>query len=979
MGGSHYAYTEGQSDAQAERHFTPGAALCLLEMNGTKPVLRSLVEDPQGVIRDPDVSGDGRRILFAWKKSDRLDDYHLHELDLTSGKVRQLTFGLGFADYEGVYLPDGDLLFTSTRCVQTVDCFTTEVSNFYTCNPDGKYLRRVGFDQVHTNYPTVTQDGRVLYTRWEYNDRGQIFPQGLFQMNADGTGQTACYGNNSYFPTTILHARQIPGTTKVVAIASGHHTRQTGKLILVDPARGRQENQGVQLIAPVRDTPAVRIDQFGQEGALWQYPYPLSETDYLVTYNPWGWSQQPLLFGIYYMTSDGRRELLVSNPSISCNQAIPLHRPMPRLLPNTVAYTQRNGTYYVQDVHAGPGLAGIPRGQAGRLRVVALDFRAALLGGNGNHGEAGSAFVATPVAVSQGCWDPKIVLGETPICADGSAFFTVPARTPVYFQVLDAKGYVIQTMRSWSTLQPGENASCVGCHEHKNSAPLPRPVKEALKRGPKPLEPFHGPPRGFSFSREIQPILNRHCIGCHKDRGRLLYVSSSAAEKTPHRNSAKDTAFSLLDHETIDPKAKRRFSDGYLALTGSILAKNGTLEGVCRPLVNWTSPQSGPPMRTPYAAGAAKSTLLTLLEQGHKGVTLDCEELARLACWIDLVIPYCGDYTEAHAWTTQEKERYDHFLTKRKKMAAIEAHNIRELVAARGGDAGLVSADSRPDEAMTLRLEVVAADGSIVASRSGQARFSVPLVVEVPRRFRAGDRIRAAGAKYLAVQFDAHVGEALLFAPKGQLEMAVPLPPADVRTAPTPYPPAAFQAEQPRISIRPAALRELDAYRNVALNPYDVRSQATAYPHATASSEYGDEPVFAAPNAIDGHRLNRGHGGWPFQTWGPDRRKDLWWQVDFGREVQLDKVVLILRADVPHDRYWRQATLLFSDGQRQVIHLQKTAKPQTVSFRVRKTSSLKLIDLVQDAPLGWCALAAVETWGRDPVAVAEDLDRPAQD
>ena len=101
MGGSHYAYTEGQSDAQSERHFVPGAALCLWEMSGTTPVVRTLIDDPRGVIRDPDVSYDGRRVLFAWKKSERQDDYHLYELELASGKVRQLTSGLGWADYEG--------------------------------------------------------------------------------------------------------------------------------------------------------------------------------------------------------------------------------------------------------------------------------------------------------------------------------------------------------------------------------------------------------------------------------------------------------------------------------------------------------------------------------------------------------------------------------------------------------------------------------------------------------------------------------------------------------------------------------------------------------------------------------------------------------------------------------------------------------------------------------------------------------------
>ncbi len=668
LGGSHYAYTEGQSDAQAERHFTPGAALCLCRMDGATPRVRTLLADPQGVIRDPDVSYDGRRALFAWKKSDREDDYHLYEMELASGRVRQLTFGLGFADYEGAYLPNGDLVFNSTRCVQTVDCYTTEVSNFYTCNKDGKYLRRLGFDQVHTNFPTVTEDGRVLYTRWEYNDRGQIYPQALFQMLGDGTGQTEFYGNNSWFPTTILHARAIPGTQKVLAVASGHHSRQTGKLIVIDPAQGRQENAGVQLVTPVRETKAERIDAYGQGGELFQYPYPLSETEYLVTYAPWGWARPAPRFGVYLATADGRRELLAADPEISCNQAVPVRsRPALPLRPSLVD-TQEQRTYYVQDVYAGPGLAGVARGTVKKLRVVALDFRAALVGGNGNRGPAGAAFVSTPVAVGNGCWDPKIVLGEAEVHGDGSASFVVPARTPVYFQAVDAKGYVVQTMRSWSTLQPGETGACVGCHESKNCVPLPYRASLATRSRPQQLSPFYGPPRGFSFPKEVQPILDRHCTRCHNDRSRLMadgrQVLAADARGADKKNP--DRAFSLLSAETLDTAAKRRWSDAYLVLTHAELDPKKRFSGRSGELVDWISVQSAPPMLPPYSGGAAKSRLMTLLEEGHKSVRLSRRELDTVACWVDLLVPYGADYLEANAWSPRRPRDTTFFEERRR-------------------------------------------------------------------------------------------------------------------------------------------------------------------------------------------------------------------------------------------------------------------------------------------------------------------------
>lgn len=811
LGGSHYAYTEGQSDAQKERHFQPGTALCVLELEGTRAKVRTLISDPKGVIRDPDVSLDGRRILFSWKKSDREDDYHLYEWNTGQGEARQLTSGLGVADYEGQYLPSGDIIFNSTRCVQIVDCWWTEVSNLYTCGRDGRHIRRLSFDQVHTNYPTVTDDGRVLYTRWEYNDRGQLYPQPLCQMNPDGTGQTEFYGNNSWFPTTILHARGIPGTQKVLAIATGHHTLQAGKLIVIDRRHGQQEAQGVTLVAPVRETKAVRVDRYGQDGELFQYPYPLSETEYLVTYDPYGWSRRPTLFGIYFMTLDGRRELLVSDPDLSCSQPVPLTpRPAPHRRPALPDYSKNTGTYFVQDVYSGPGLEGVARGTVKRLRVVALEYRAAGIGSNRNGGPAGGALVSTPISIDNGSWDVKVVLGDARVYDDGSACFTAPARTPVYFQLLDARGHAVQTMRSWSTLQPGEAFSCVGCHEPKDATPMPsRRPPQALAAGPQVLSPFRPEPRGFSFPREVQPILDRHCIRCHRrpqasadlkptashtcpsdseaalcdqleprnsddhgiprftwwshkgtrewaeyefrhpvtvrgvrvywfdDRPRgggcrvpqswsLLYRTEGSSEwrevaAAREYGVAADT-YNDVQFESVQVTALRldvqlqaKFSSG--VLEWQVLRDGEKASGEARPkpafsllgtpvksscgrlwsesylrltargrpnrLVDWISAQSVPPMLPPYHKGAAKSELMKILTEGHSDVKLSQPELETIACWIDLLVPFCGDYAEANCWSEGDQEKHAHFLAKRRRFEALERQSIKAFLAGR--------------------------------------------------------------------------------------------------------------------------------------------------------------------------------------------------------------------------------------------------------------------------------------------------------
>ena len=697
LGGSHYAYTEDLSDtAYPERKgsnpdYRMGASLCLLQLdaNGTTSV-ETLYESPQGVIRDPDVSYDGERILFSNRKSNTDDDYHLYEMDATSRRVRQLTDGLGFADYEGVYLPNGDILFNSTRCVQIVDCWWTDVSNFYTCNSDGQRMRRISFDQVHTNYPTVMEDGRVLYTRWDYNDRGQLFPQPLFQMNPDGTAQVEFYGNNAWFPTTLLHARGIPGTKKVLAVLSGHHTHQRGKLAILDPSKGRQEADGVQLVAPIRETPPARIDAYGQDGDQFQYPYPLNEREYLVTFSPYGGNRQyPKPFAIYFMDIDGNRELLAADAAISCSQPVPLApRALPHRRPSQVDYAQTEGTYYVQDVYAGPGLAGVPRGSIEKLRVVALDFRAAGVRNNGSLGEAGSALVCTPISIGNGAWDSKTVLGEAKVHEDGSVLFKVPARTPVYFQAVDNRGRVAQTMRSWSTLQPGEMFSCVGCHEDKNQAPPTLGANTlATQHGPQTLTPLPGAQGGFSFPKHVQPILDKHCVGCHDNRDALhaRLTGESPTDPQPTAADATPKPFSLTADPNEDKGAGRFWSDAYLALTNSLPQRKevpmSAMQGHPNDVVNWISAQSRPEMLPPYHAGSAKSRLMDLLADGHGETNLSRAEQDLIAMWIDLGVPYCGDYTEAAAWSDPERAKYNNALQKRKRMQEMDKASIQSILA----------------------------------------------------------------------------------------------------------------------------------------------------------------------------------------------------------------------------------------------------------------------------------------------------------
>jgi hypothetical protein len=674
---SFFAYTEGQSDAQHERTFLPGSSLEILDLTQTPPVRQILLNDPDGVIRDPDISFDATKILFSWKKSLDQDDFHIYEMDIQTREIRQITEGLGFADYEPSYLPDDSIVFSSTRPVQTVDCWWTEVSNLYICKSDGSFLRRVGFDQVHTIYPKLLDDGRIIYTRWDYNDRGQIFPQALFQMNPDGTAQQELYGNSSYFPTTLSHARGIPNSRKLIAIAMGHHTPQQGKLILVNPDQGRQENQGIEYTAPKSAAKIVKVDAFGQDGELFQYPMAIHEDLYITGYSP-NQSRQiaPIfktgnstgnydkaLFSLVLIDSEGNRELLADDPTITLKQPVLIQkRTPPPLKSSPVDYNQTEGTVYLHDVTYGPGLKGIERSRIKKLRIVELEFRSSGIGYNQSKGEAGSALVSTPIAVPNGSWDVKKVVGTIDIDQNGSALFKVPARKPIYFQALDENNQSIQTMRSWLTLMPGETVSCIGCHEDKNDSPEINTMKFYDLPLQRPKD-FNGKGvdfsdvKGFSFNREIQPILDKHCIECH----------SSKIRKMGSRSRIK-RRFSLQSDLIPDEIAKRDWSKSYLNLTR---------KGKSNEYVNWITSQSVPDLIAPESAGAITSQLTKILLKEHHGVQLSEIEFHKIACWIDLGVPFCGSYDEAARWNESEWKKYNHFLEKRRRSESIEKASIQ--------------------------------------------------------------------------------------------------------------------------------------------------------------------------------------------------------------------------------------------------------------------------------------------------------------
>lgn len=729
LGGSQFEPTEDMSDEQWHEGIPAryeGSQLCLATIHEDGAVSNEvLIDKPRGVIRDPNLSFDGTTLIFSMRDNFKTDDYHLYRMDLADRRIRQLTFSptingkvLPCCDMEPCFAPNGDIVFQSSRCGQSVDCWPRPTSNLYACDINGRDIRRLAFDQVHTLYPQTIADGRILYTRWEYNDRNAFTLQSLFAMNADGTAQTAYYGNNSDWPMSLVHARGIPGTSKVIAIIMGHHAPQKGKLVIVDHSRGLEQNSGLEYVAGASPdgTPGRRpantppfdyypMTAFGQIGPVWQYPFAFDESHYLVTFNPEGhyFYKGPFNppMAAYYMTADGSRELLAFDWSNSCGQTVPvMPAKRPPVKPSPVDWRDPWGTCYVQDVYAGPGLEGVSRGTVKRLRVVGLEYRAAAIGKNYLCGLVGDSQIQTPVAVGNGAMDVKHVLGEVDIEDDGSAYFEVPARTAVYFQLLDSEGRCVQTMRSWTTIQPGERMGCVGCHENKlqpDSAIAELPA--ALQRPARKLQPLAGQPPhpllarreygghledvdgflglnkpcsldagtpadGFSYEQLVQPILDRRCVACHQknrvnsDKTRQsTFLLTSETDKSP---------------ATGQTGGLRAFSQSYLNLTA---------KGQCTPLVNWVHARSFAPMLPPYACGSTQSRLMDYFKPSHYGVQATDAERRVIACWIDLAVPFCGSYAQANTWSEEERRLYNYHQTKRVAFAEQEMKNVKELMA----------------------------------------------------------------------------------------------------------------------------------------------------------------------------------------------------------------------------------------------------------------------------------------------------------
>ena len=571
--------------------------IALLSPLARDAALTSIFRPEKGeFVGDVDLHFDADRMLFSMPGSH--DRWQIWEAGVDGSNLRQVTPGIepDVDNYDACYLPDERIIFDSTRCFQGIPCVGggDTVANLYRMDPDGSNIRQLCFDQDHNWNPTVLNNGRVLFTRWEYSDTPHYFTRILFHMNPDGTNQMEYYGSNSYWPNSIFYARPIPNhPTQVVAIVSGHHgVPRMGELLLFDPALGRHEADGVVQRIPGYGQPVepIIVDELvNNSWPRFLHPYPLSDKYFLVSCKP----NPATPWGIYLVDIFDNMLLLHEKPGYALFEPIPL-RPTPRppIVPDRVNLDKTTATVYLADVYEGPGLKGVPHGTVKSLRLYSFHYTYPKMGGHEHVGV-------------EGPWDVRRILGTVPVLEDGSASFKVPANTPIAVQPLDDEGKALQVMRSWFTAMPGEVLSCVGCHEHQNTAPPSRSTLASL-RPPDEIAPWHGPERGFSFRHEVQPVLDRHCLGCH----------GGSKEDRP-------------DFTAYEQRGPGNFNKSYLAL---------------HPFVRRPGPESDYHLQIPLEFHADTSELIQMLQKGHHGVELDAEAWDRLVTWIDLNVPDHGTW-----------------------------------------------------------------------------------------------------------------------------------------------------------------------------------------------------------------------------------------------------------------------------------------------------------------------------------------------
>jgi len=638
----------------------PGGGLFVLrDPFGPAPTLRDVLADSvvaDGRLKDekltggsflaPELSCDAKTILFAYVEctGDRkhtwhteIDkrgywtigrSYHIFRVNADGTDLVQLTDGT-WNDFDPCWLPNGRIAFISERRGGYLRC--GRVCPTYTLHDmaaDGSDIRRLSPHETNEWHPSVTREGTIIYTRWDYVDRHGCTAHMPWVTTLDGRDSRAVHGNftpRRSRPDMEVSIRAIPGSNRYVATAAPHHGQAFGSLVLIDP--DVEDDDGM---APVRRiTPEVGFPESQGGKHAYGTAWPLSEDYYLCVYDPvvaiggrrgsqgssGDWKR--FNYGIYRVDSFGNKELIYRDPEIGCQSPIPLRpRPQAGTMPQFVEdgdflpapptnkpgtpRRQADSTIAVIDVY--DGLKPWPEGtRISAIRVIQVVPMSVPSGGPPH--EIGPRLPSARDSVMP----VRYVLGTAAVEADGSAHFRVPANIEVFFQALGADGLAVQSMRSATYTKPGEKLVCRGCHDRRHRAPaIPQTMPLALRKPPQHLKPDVDGSNPFSYPRLVQPVLDKRCVTCH----------------TKHPDKAPDL------RGVIAGKGRTTYYASY----HSLAQKYGF----------WNY-QHGY-RTTPGQFGARASKLYQMLKKGHNDLQLTADEMHRITLWLDCCSVFYGVY-----------------------------------------------------------------------------------------------------------------------------------------------------------------------------------------------------------------------------------------------------------------------------------------------------------------------------------------------
>jgi len=630
-------YPQGAEWPHQARHrngimAVPGGRLLVLDGLHPGGHVRKLAPPRPGSFWRPDLSFDARKVLFCCKPHDE-KSFHLYEINLDGSGLRQLTDG-DYDDIDPIYLPDGHILFTTTRCNTYVRCMPyTYCYVVARCDADGRNIYLLSQNNEPDWCPALLSDGRVIYSRWEYHDKALWRIESLWTMNPDGTGVATFWGNQSVWPDHLAEPRPIPGSGRVMFTGLAHHDWFAGSIGIIDPAKGFNFPHGLTKVTcdvpwpecgrPPLDPHEAPDYHISGRYTAYKTPYPLSEEDFLVSARRGGHEDK---FRLYLMDVYGNRELIYEG-HYNVWHAMPVApRPQPPIHPDRVIWPGTGkdrkppepGVLYSADVYQ--GVPDLPRGSAKYLRVIQMDARTY------STWTRDGRFSGPVVSVVQDD-GVKRILGTVPVQADGSVAVEVPAGKALHFQLLDERYRALQTMRSFTGAMPGERRGCVGCHELHSTTPAGG-TGLALRHPPAEPTPPPWGAKSISYEQLVQPVLDRYCGKCHQGEGE----GRKALDLTlrPGRGPFKEPYLSLVGYAQFNNVGIPTGSPG---IAGAILCEN----------FGQSDPNSYATLR-PMRWLSYTSRLIELCSSGkHYDVKVDAKSLQQLVGWVDANCPYRGE------------------------------------------------------------------------------------------------------------------------------------------------------------------------------------------------------------------------------------------------------------------------------------------------------------------------------------------------